>query len=336
MLVDAHLEYRTLRDVPELARRAEGIGVDGLWFSETAHEPFLGAALAAEHTTKVSVGTSVAIAFVRSPTLLAHLAWDLAALAEGRFILGLGTQVRGHIVRRYGMPWDAPAPRLRDTVRAIRAVWRTWRTGAPLDYRGRGYHLSLMTPFFTPPRHDYAVPIATAGVNPVMCRVAGEVADGFQVHPLHTAAYLREVILPAIRRGQARAGRGAVPLPISAAVFVVTDGLRGPGADAARRAIAFYASTPSYRGVLAHHGWEEVGARLSRLAGQGAWTAMAGEVTDEMLTTIAVVAPPEDAGAALRARYEGLVDRIGPYRPYSPADDPWWERLLQGIRAQAP
>jgi len=333
MLVDAHLEYRTLRDVPDLARGAQRVGFDGLWFPETAHEPFLGAALAAEHTTDMSVGTSVAIAFVRSPTLLAHLAWDLAALADGRFILGLGTQVRGHIVRRYGMPWDAPAPRLRDAVQAIRAVWHTWRTGAPLDYHGRGYHLSLMTPFFTPPPHDHTIPIVTAGVNPVMCRVAGEVADGFQVHPLHTAAYLREVILPAIRRGQAQAGRGGVPLRISAAVFVVTDGLRGPGAAAARRAIAFYASTPSYRGVLEHHGWEEVGVRLSRLAAQGAWTAMADEVTDEMLSAIAVVAPPEEAGAVLRARYRGLADRVGPYRPYSPAEDAWWERLLQGIRA---
>jgi len=332
MQVDAHLEYGTLRDVPALARSAERVGFDGLWFPETAHEPFLGAALAGEHTRRVTVGTNVAIAFTRSPTLLAHLAWDLAALTGGRFILGLGTQVRGHIVRRYGMPWDAPAPRLRDAIRAIRAVWHTWKTGAPLDYRGRDYHLSLMTPFFTPPRHEHAIPIVTAGVNPVMCRVAGEVADGFQVHPLHTVPYLREVIRPAILQGQTRAGRARVPIRINASVFVVTDGPHGPGAAAARQAIAFYASTPSYRGVLAHHGWEEIGARLSRLAATGQWSAMANAVTDEMLATIGVVAPLEEAGAALRARYDGLADRVGPYRPYTPADDAWWEALLRGVR----
>ncbi|HEU5299098.1 MAG TPA: TIGR03617 family F420-dependent LLM class oxidoreductase [bacterium] len=330
MKVDAHVEYGTLREVPALARAAEDLGFDGLWFPETAHEPFLGAALACEHTNAVAVGTNVAIAFTRSPTLLAHLAWDLAALSAGRFVLGLGSQVRGHIVRRYGMPWEAPAPRLRDAIQAVRAVWHAWRTGTPLRHRGRFYQLSLMTPFFTPPRHDHPIPIVTAGVNPVMCRVAGEAADGFQVHPLHTAGYLREVILPAIHQGQTRAGRPEVPIGINASVFVVTDAPNGPGAAAARRAIAFYASTPSYRGVLAHHGWEETGARLSVLASRGAWDRMAGEVTDEMLDAIAVVAPPDEAGAALRARYEGLAGRVSPYRAYAPADNGWWRAILRG------
>lgn len=327
MKVDAHLEYGTLRDVPSLVRAAEALGFDGLWLPETSHEPFLGAALACEHTSRMTVGTNVAIAFTRSPTLLAHLAWDLAALSGGRFILGLGSQVKGHVVRRYGMPWDAPAPRLRDAVQAVRAVWRTWRTGEPLRHRGRFYQLSLMTPFFTPPRHEHEIPIVTAGVNPVMCQIAGEVADGFQVHPLHTTAYLRDVVLPAVRAGQARAGRQTVALPLNASVFVVTD---DAGAAAAKQAIAFYASTPSYRGVLAHHGWEETGARLSGLASRGAWEQMADEVTEEMLETIAIVAPPEHAGAALRARYEGLAARVSPYRAYVPADDGWWRAVLRG------
>lgn len=327
MKVDAHLEYGTLRDVPSLVRAAEALGFDGLWFPETSHEPFLGAALACEHARRMTVGTNVAIAFTRSPTLLAHLAWDLAALSEGRFILGLGSQVKGHIVRRYGMPWEAPAPRLRDAIQAVRAVWQTWRTGEPLRYRGRFYQLSLMTPFFTPPRHPYMIPIVTAGVNPVMCRVAGEAADGFQVHPLHTTAYLRDVVLPALRAGQARAGRTA-DVPLHASVFVATD---EPGAAAARQAIAFYASTPSYRAVLAHHGWAEAAARLSALASRGAWHQMAGEVTAEMLETIAVVAPPERVGAALRARYEGLAARVSPYRAYRPEDDRWWRAVLHGL-----
>lgn len=332
MKIDAHLEYATLRDVPDLAREAERAGFDGVWFPETSHEPFLGAALACEHTAHITVGTNVAIALTRSPTLLAHLAWDLAALSGGRFVLGLGTQVKAHIVRRFGMTWDAPAPQLRDLIRAIRAVWHSWRTGAPLTYQGRGYVLSLMTPFFTPPHHDHPIPIATAGVNPVMCRVAGEVADAFQVHPLHTPAYLREVALPAIRRGQARAGRAGVRIQVNASVFVVTDPRDDRARREVKRAIAFYASTPSYRGVLAHHGWEAIGTRLSALARSGAWAAMADEVSDETLETIAVVAPLEDAGARIRERYAGLADRVGPYAAFSPARADDWRALIAGIR----
>ena len=331
MKVDAHIEYGTLLDVPALAEAAERAGFDGLWFPETAHEPFLGAALACEHTERLLVGTNVAIAFTRSPTLLAHLAWDLAALSAGRFVLGLGTQVKGHIVRRYGMPWDAPAPRLRDAIGAIRAVWHAWRTGEPLRHSGRWYQLSLMTPFFTPPRHEHAIPIVTAGVNPVMCRVAGEAADGFQVHPLHTPGYLRDVVLPAIHQGQTRSGRASVPIRVNASVFVVTDCPDGPGAAGAKRTIAFYASTPSYRGVLAHHGWEDIGARLSTLAARGEWAKMADEVTGEMLSTIAVVAPLEEAGPAIRARYGDLADRVGPYRAFSPADETWWRMLIRSV-----
>ncbi|HXF82236.1 MAG TPA: LLM class flavin-dependent oxidoreductase, partial [bacterium] len=182
------------------------------------------------------------------------------------------------------------------------------------------------------PRHDHAIPIVTAGVNAAMCRVAGEAADGFQVHPLHTPAYLRDVARPAIEAGRARAGRQAVPLQVTTAVFVVTDGPQGADAAAARRAIAFYASTPSYRPVLAHHGWTEIGVRLSALAARGQWAQMAAEVTDEMLETIAVVAPLAQAGAALRARYAGLADRVAPYRPYRPADDSWWREVIRGVR----
>lgn len=336
MLVDAHIAYNTLAEIPELVRSAEELGIDGLWFSETAHDPFLGAAIAAEHTRRVTIGTSVAIAFTRSPTLLAYLGWDLAVLSGGRFILGLGTQVKAHIVRRFGMPWDAPAPRLRDTVGAIHAVWHTWRTGSPLSYRGRGYTLNLMTSFFTPPPADAVTPIVTAGVNPVLCRVAGEVADGFQVHPLHTPAYLRNVIHPAIRKGQLKGGRGGTPFQVSVSTFVVT----GTGEDEigrarreAKRSIAFYASTPSYRGVLAYHGWQEVGQRLSALAARGAWAEMAEEISDEMLTTIAVVAPLDEVGTRIRERYEGLADRVGVYEPFSPRHGHRWRSLLEACRS---
>lgn len=332
MKVDARITYATLREVPDLVRAAEGLGLDGVWFSEIAHDPFLPAVLAAEHSQRVSIGTAVAIAFTRSPTLLSYLAWDLAAQSGGRFMLGLGTQVKAHIARRFGMTWDPPAPKLRDAVEAIRAVWDTWRTSRPLRFRGRFYSLSLMTPFFTPAPVEAGIPILTAGVNPSMCRVAGQVADGFFLHPFHTTAYLRDVVLPAIRRGQIQAGRARTPFTIAGSVFAAcgesTEELIG-SREEARRTIAFYASTPSYRGVLAHHGWEEIGARLSSRAARGEWGSMAAEVSDDMLETIAVSGRTEEIGALIMDRYRGLVDRIGFYEPFAPAHRKKWQRLLE-------
>lgn len=333
--VDAHITYSSLREVPELVRAAEDLGVDGVWFSETTHDPFLPAVLAGEHTRRVTIGTSIAIAFTRSPTLLAYLAWDLAALCGGRFVLGLGTQVKAHIVRRFGMTWDPPAPRLRETVEAIRAVWQTWRTGAPLQFRGRYHTLSLMTPFFAPPPLEAEIPILTAGVNPPLCRVAGEAADGFVVHPFHTPAYLRDIVLPAIRRGRSRTGRNDASFTVAATIFAATGDTGEELARAreeARRSISFYASTPSYRRVLAHHGWDEVGARLSALAARGEWDAMAAEVPDEMLRAIVVEGPTEEIGATVVARYRGLVDRIGFYERFTPTRAPKWRSLLNAAR----
>jgi probable F420-dependent oxidoreductase len=335
MKIDTRLVYHTLRDVPALAREAERAGFDGLWAEETSHEPFLGAALACEHTQSVSVGTNVAIAPARSPTVLAHLAWDLAALSGGRFVLGLGTQVKGHVVRRFGMAWEPAAPKLRDTVRAIRAVWASWRSGEPLRYQGEFYSLTLMTPFFTPPPHEHAIPVATAGVNALMCRTAGEVADAFQVHPLHTPAYLRDVIIPAVRRGERRAGRER-RVTINVSVFALlgeSDREVLEAREEARRTIAFYASTPSYRPLLAHHGWDDRGARLSALAVRGEWAQMAEVVSDEMLDTIAVSGPPRDVGRHLAARYEGLADRVGVYAAFRPDWAARWTALLEGARS---
>ncbi len=334
MKVDAHIAYDSLDDVPGLARAAEALGVDGIWLSETAHDPFLGAALAAEHTQRVSVGTSVAVAFTRSPTVLAHTAWDLAALSNGRFILGLGTQVKAHITRRFGLAWDPPATKLRETVEAVRSVWETWRTGAPLQFRGRFYTLTLMTPFFTPPRHDAAIPIVTAGVNPAMCRAAGAVADGFQVHPFHTPGYLRDVIRPAIASARRKSGRAGEPFSIAAAVFVVTGedpAERARSREQVRQSIAFYASTPSYRGVLAHHGWEDVGAQLSALAARGRWAEMPRLISDEILASVAVEAAG-DIGTTIVQRYRDLVDRIGIYEPFAPAADGRWRSLIAAAK----
>jgi probable F420-dependent oxidoreductase len=335
MRVDARITYGTLREVPDLARAVEGLGLDGVSFSEIAHDPFLPAVLAAEHTRRVSIGTAVAIAFTRSPTLLAYLAWDLAAQCGGRFMLGLGTQVKAHVAHRFGIPWDPPAPKLRDAVQAIRAVWEAWRTRSPLRFRSRFYSLSLMTPFFTPASLEAEIPILTAGVNPGLCRVAGQVADGFVVHPFHTLAYLRDVVLPAIRRGQTGAGREGTPFTIAGTVFAASGETREDLAQAReenRRTIAFYASTPSYRRVLAHHGWQEIGERLSARAARGEWDSLAAEVSDEMLETIGVSGRTEEIGDQIVARYRGIIDRIGFYSPFTPADTKKWQVLLQAAQ----
>jgi len=328
MRLDATIAAADLQAVPRLARAAEAWGIAGLWFNEIAHDPFLGSALAAEHTTRVSVGTAIALAFVRSPTSLAYLAWDLARLSGGRFVLGLGTQVRAHVVRRFGMPWERPAARLRDAVGAMRAVWQSWRERTSLRYQGAFYTLSLMTPFFTPPPFDGTIPIYLAAVNPALCRLAGEIADGLHVHPFHSAAYLRDVVVPAVERGLQRAGRTREAFTMASGAIMVTGNgaARTQAAAEARQTIAFYASTPSYRRVLAHHGWEDVGERLSRLAAAQRWAEMPALISDEMLDTFAVVAPPDALAARLHERYAGLLDRVGPYRAFDP-EDPLWTAL---------
>jgi len=336
MRIDGRLVYKTLREVPEIAQMAERLGFDGLWTHETDHEPFLGAALALEHTSRITVGTSIALAFTRSPTELAHLTWDLAQLSDGRFVLGLGTQVKAHITRRFGMPWDPPAPKLRDVVGAIRAVWTAWSERRPLDFRGRYISLSLMTPFFTPPGPPPRLHIETAGVGARMCRLSGEVADGFHVHPFHTRRYLREVVIPQLEAGIARSGRARADFVVNAHVFVAA----GTAAEVARlreeirRAVAFYGSTPAYRPLLTFHGWTDIGEELSRRAARGEWNDMPALVTDDMLEHFAVWGPPDEAAARLRAEYGGLANRLSTYDALVPGQRlDVWRALLSGLRA---
>lgn len=337
MRIDARLAYGSLAEIPEIARAAERLGFDGLLTSETDHDPFLGAALAAEHSTRITIGTAIALAFTRSPTTLAHTTWDLAHLSGGRFALGLGTQVRAHIMRRFGMPWDPPVPKLREVVAAIREVWAAWTERRPLNFRGRFFTLSLMTPFFTPPGEPPSgLRIDIAGVGARMCRLAGEIADGFHVHPFHTRRYLREVVVPHLETGLARRDRARRDLTISTSVFVATGSTAevAAGLEEIRRHLAFYASTPTYRSVLDLHGWGEVGERLSRCAARGQWQEMPGLVTDEMLEATAVWGPPEEVAARLRTEYEGLVDRLGFYEPLIPGRRAGvWRVLLDGMRA---
>jgi probable F420-dependent oxidoreductase len=331
MKIDVGVLVPNLNDMPAISRAAEEIGFDCLWTSETQHEPFMPLALAAEHTSRIELGTAIAVAFARSPTVLAHTAWDLANASRGRFILGLGTQVKAHIERRFGMTWEAPAPKLREMILAIRALWETWQgSEGRINFRGKYYKLTLMTPFFNPGPIDYPdIPIYIAGVNEHLCRVAGEVCQGFHVHPFHTAQYIREIVLPNIALGATAAGRGRGDVQLSSAIFVATDEAER---ETARQQISFYASTPTYRAVLDVHGWGSVGEKLSALAARGKWDEMPALVTDEMLDQVAVLAPPDQVAERIRSRYAGLLDRVTLYAPFTAEEAPRWRALVRAFK----
>lgn len=323
-----------LKDIPDLARAAEDMGFGAVWLAETQHNPFLQATLAVEHTRRIHVGTGIAVSFARSPAVMAHAAWDLAALSGGRFMLGLGTQVRAHIERRFGMHWpDSPVGKLREQIAALRAFWRNWQTGEKLNLRGNYYTITLTSPFFQPAAIEKPeIPILIAGVNTGLARLAGEAADGFLVHPYHSPAYLRDVLLPAIRAGAEAAGReaGATKLVVNA--FAVTNAVER---EAARQQIAFYASTPSYRPVMAHHGWTETGEALSKLAARQHWEEMPDLISDDMLETFATVAEEGELAAALEERYSGLADWLALYLPFVPGQrDEFWRSLVAAFPSE--
>ncbi|GIU89933.1 MAG: LLM class F420-dependent oxidoreductase [Acidimicrobiia bacterium] len=314
MKVDAALAFNALSDVPAVARRLEEQGYDGLYTFEGPHDPFFPLLLAGEHTERLELTTAVAIAFARNPMTLASTAYDLQLASRGRFNLGLGTQIRPHVERRFSMPWSKPVERMREMVLAIRAIWSCWHDRTKLEFRGEHYTHTLMTPFFDPGPNPYGLPrIFLAGVGPRMTEVAGEVADGFLVHPFSTAKYMRETTLPALERGLARSGRTIADLeiafPVMAAAYT-TEAERDRAFDALRSRIAFYGSTPAYRPVLDAHGWGELQAELNALSKRGDWAAMADQVTDEIVDEFCVIAPPEELPDVIRARYGGIVQRV--------------------------
>src|SRR5512145_3003868 len=295
MKIDAGLMTADLREAGRLAAHAEQQGYDGLWTAEAGHDPYLPVAAAALATERVSIGTNIAVAFPRSPLVHAQIAWDLQAATRGRFILGLGTQVKGHNERRYSTTWTAPGPRLREMIQLIRHIWDVWQHGAKPGFQGKHYQFSLMTPFFSPAPHEWPhIPIYIAGVNPYMCRLAGELCDGFHIHPFHSMKYIRETVLPNIEAGLAKSGRPRSAVSLATSAFVITgktpdDVERARGA--VRQQIAFYASTRTYSVVLEAHGWGETSSRLSEKAAKGDWTGMASLITDEMLEVYAVEGP---------------------------------------------
>jgi probable F420-dependent oxidoreductase len=334
MHFDAGLPPISLKDVPHIARSAEDIGFDAVWTSETQHDPFLPCPLILEHTSHLRCGTAIAVSFARSPANLAHLAWDLAAQSDGRFILGLGTQVKPHIERRFGMPWPASVTgKLGEQIAAIRAFWDCWQNGTKLDVRGEYYKLTLMSPFFNPgPIDNPRIPIYIAGVNAGLARLAGEVCDGFLVHPLHSTRYLQQVIQPAIREGAAKAGRNSMDVTLSVTAFVATTPRER---DFARSQLAFYASTPSYRSVMDLHGWGDAAQRLSAHAARGEWDTMAALITDEILAEFCLVTDEDSAASALKQRYQGIADRLTLYTPFVPDErDAFWSHFT-GLSASA-
>ncbi len=333
MKIDAGTLIPNLNEMPALACAAEGIGFDCLWTSETQHDPFLPLALAAEHTSRLELGTAIAVAFPRSPTVLAHIAWDLAAQSKGRFILGLGTQVKPHIERRFGMVWESPVAKLREMILAMRAVWAAWQGDGKVNYRGEFYKITLMTPFFNPGPIEYPnIPIYIAGVNEKLCQLAGELCQGFHVHPFHSAKYIREVTLPSIEKGLKQSNRTRADIQLSSAIFVATDEAEK---EMARAQISFYASTPSYRSVLDIHGWGETGDKLSAMASHKRWDEMPALITDEMLNELAVIVDrPDELPARIMQRYDGLLDRVTFYTPFDPSEDTAKWRMIVGAFKQ--
>ncbi len=337
MKLDCALAMDALREVPDVARAAEGAGFSGMWANDTKHNPFVTLTMAALHTSRLELGTGAAVAFARSPMVVAQTAWDLAHLSGGRFILGLGTQVRAHIERRFGMTWDPPVPKLREYVAVLRAAWRTWQEGAPLRVEGTYYKINLMGPFFNPGPHPYfRIPIFIAGVGRLLSQLAGEIGDGFVVHPLHSVKYLREVVLPSLAAGLARSGRSRGDVQLYAPVFLAP-GNTPAEVDAAvaraRARMAFYGSTPTYRPMLDVLGYADVADRLHQLVRERRMEELGGQLPDEVVEAVVLRGSYDEIGHALRARYDGLLDRVASYCPFTPAERDGWTRLVTAFHA---
>lgn len=338
MKVDAMLRGSSPGTIAADARLREHAGFDGIWTAETNHDPFLPLMLAAEHTDRVQLGTAIAVAFARSPMSMAYVAHDLQVHSRGRFILGLGSQVRAHVHHRFSMPWSHPARRMREYIQALRAIWTAWNAGERLHFRGEFYSHTLMTPFFCPEPSPWGPPrVYLAAVGEQMTQVAGEVGDGLLPHPFTSVQYLRERTLPALEKGLTASGRTRTNIDISLNVLVVsgrTEEQMTAAAHAVREQIAFYASTPTYRAVLDLHGWGDLGEELSRRARIGlsdAGQRMGELIDDTMLRTFAVVAEPDQVGGEILRRYDTLVDRCMIYAPY-PHDDELFAPAIDTLR----
>ena len=338
MKIDALLTG-PITDAGRTAAALETAGYSGAWTAEGPHDPFLPLAVAAAGTDEIELGTAIAVAFTRNPMLLANIGWDLQTLSQGRFVLGLGSQIKPHITKRFSMEWSRPAARMREMVQAVRAIWDTWQHGTPLRFEGEFYRHTLMTPMFSPNARDLGgfgpPPVYLAGVGPLMTEVAGEVCDGFLCHPFTTERYLREVTLPALERGRVAAGAPMAGYEVAGPSFVVTgetDEETECSAAATRRQIAFYGSTPAYRPVLEIHGWGDLQTDLNTLSKRGQWVEMGDLIDDEILNAFAVVAAPEEIAPELGRRYGDVISRISFYAPVQ-GDPDRWQAVMAAIKA---
>jgi len=321
MQVDHYLGP-TVDGAGDRARMLEATGVDGIFTAEAAHGPFLPLVLAAEHTERVTLITNIAVAFARSPMDLAVTANDLQTMSHGRFVLGVGTQIRPHIENRYSMTWSGtPVGQMRELIEAIRAIQTAWQDGTPLAYRGKHYRHTLMTPMFDPGPTPYGPPpVWLAALGPRMCRLAGEAAGGVLVHPFHSGKYVREHVAPAVEAGLLAAGRSSDDFTVHACPIVCTgstDEERERAETGVRTLLAFYGSTPAYRVTLDAHGWGDLQTELNALTKAGRWADLPALLTDEIVDTLVVRGEPGEIAAATEARYAGTVDRVGLSMPYS-------------------
>ena len=330
--------YHALAEAGDIAQRAERLGYDVVQHPERQHNPFLPCVLAADRTTRIGIATNIAVAFARSPMDTAYLAWDLQQLSGGRFSLGLGTQVKGHITRRYSQPWGPPAPRIKEYVAAIRAIWDSWQNGAKLDYRGEHFTVNLMTPYFNPgPIEHPQIPIFVAAVGAIMAKSVGQVCDGLAWHQFHTARYLQEVVVASARAGAQAAGRDPNALQFHGAAFIATGATQSDlerGREAVKKEIAFYASTPAYHPVLALHGWQDVGEKLHQMSRENKWDAMSAEITDEIVDAFAVTADYDHIADKLKERYGAFASGVTfSFPTKTPADEERLAAIVQQIKA---
>ena len=336
MKVDTGVMGGSVSEIGLRAKELEDLGYDGLMTAETGHDAFLPLALAAEHTERIELATGIAVAFARTPMVLAYTANDLQQMSKGRFILGLGSQIKPHIEKRFSMQWSHPARRMREYILALHAIWDSWNDkDKPLKFDGEFYRHTLMTPFFAPPPNQYGKPkVFLAAVGEMMTEVAGEVADGVIIHGFTTEKYVKEVTVPAIERGLAASGRRRESFQISGPLFVVTGTNDQEMAEATRgvkQQIAFYGSTPAYRGVLEIEDRADLQPELNQLSKQGEWVKMGELIDDDLLHKFAVVAEPEGVGKELRRRYGGVVDRCSFYAPYR-TDPDRWENVIADLK----
>lgn len=332
MKVDAHL-VTSLRRVPQQAVQLEALGYDGLATVELAHDPFFPLLLAAQHTKDVDLFSSIAVAFARNPMLLANIGWDLQDISAGRFVLGLGSQIKPHITKRFSMPWSQPTARMQELIEAIRAIWDCWNNGTALNFRGDFYQHTLMTPMFNPGPNPHGNPcVALAAVGPLMTKVAGRVADAFIAHAFQTVDYLKDITLPALNAGLSESGRSREDVEVICPLFVVSgfdENETEKQTLACKQQIAFYGSTPAYKGVLQHHGWAQAHHELHRLSKGGKWREMANVIDNNMLEHFAIVGEPHEVAALINDRFGSVADRVQFSVPAEQAHA--WQPVIQAI-----